>query len=406
MTDYEIKLPGELLSSLMSDNTGFAQLIGSVLNQVLEAQATEQIGADRYERNADRGGYRNGVRTRVLYTRVGPVTLRVPQFRDGAFSTEIFGRYQRSEQAFVLAIMEMVLNGVSTRKVTKITEELCGSRFSKSTVSQLCTGLDARVRAFNERPLGSFPFLIIDAMYCKSRTDYDGVVSKAALMISALNAEGNREILGVRIGDSESDSFWRETFAWLKDRGVKDVAFVTSDDHRGMVKALNRSFQGVMWQRCQVHFMRNVLSFTSARHKAAMAAGLKRVFASDDVSEARTKSVELAEQLDKRADRAIECLEQGLEDALAVYALPSKYRRRLKSTNMQERLIQEVRRRERVIRIFPNEDAVLRLIGALLAEFHEEWQGRKYLDMDDYHEWDAQRKADEKERNVISMSDT
>ena len=406
MTDYEIKLPGELLSSLMSDNTGFAQLIGSVLNQVLEAQATEQIGADRYERNADRGGYRNGVRTRVLYTRVGPVTLRVPQFRDGAFSTEIFGRYQRSEQAFVLAIMEMVLNGVSTRKVTKITEELCGSRFSKSTVSQLCTGLDARVRAFNERPLGSFPFLIIDAMYCKSRTDYDGVVSKAALMISALNAEGNREILGVRIGDSESDSFWRETFAWLKDRGVKDVAFVTSDDHRGMVKALNRSFQGVMWQRCQVHFMRNVLSFTSARHKAAMAAGLKRVFASDDVSEARTKSVELAEQLDKRADRAIECLEQGLEDALAVYALPSKYRRRLKSTNMQERLIQEVRRRERVIRIFPNEDAVLRLIGALLAEFHEEWQGRKYLDMDDYHEWDAQRKADEKERNGISMSDT
>ena len=406
MTDYEIKLPGELLSSLMSDNTGFAQLIGSVLNQVLEAQATEQIGADRYERNADRGGYRNGVRTRVLYTRVGPVTLRVPQFRDGAFSTEIFGRYQRSEQAFVLAIMEMVLNGVSTRKVTKITEELCGSRFSKSTVSQLCTGLDARVRAFNERPLGSFPFLIIDAMYCKSRTDYDGVVSKAALMISAVNAEGNREILGVRIGDSESDSFWRETFAWLKDRGVKDVAFVTSDDHRGMVKALNRSFQGVMWQRCQVHFMRNVLSFTSARHKAAMAAGLKRVFASDDVSEARTKSVELAEQLDKRADRAIECLEQGLEDALAVYALPSKYRRRLKSTNMQERLIQEVRRRERVIRIFPNEDSVLRLIGALLAEFHEEWQGRKYLDMDDYHEWDAQRKADEKERNVISMSDT
>ncbi len=405
MTDYEIKLPEELLSSLMSENTGFAQLLGSVLNQVLEAQATEQIGADRYERNADRGGYRNGVRTRVLYTRVGPVTLRVPQLRDGAFSTEIFGRYQRSEQAFVLAIMEMVLTGVSTRKVTKVTEELCGSRFSKSTVSQLCTGLDARVRAFNERPLGSFPFLIIDAMYCKSRTDYDGVVSKAALMISAINAEGNREILGVRIGDSESDSFWRETFAWLKDRGIKDVAFVTSDDHRGMVKALNRSFQGVMWQRCQVHFMRNVLSFTPARHNAAMAAGLKRIFACEDVVEARAKAVELAEQLDKRADRAIECLENGLEDALAVYALPAKYRRRLKSTNMQERLIQEVRRRERVIRIFPNEDSVLRLIGALLAEFHEEWQCRKYLDMAEFHEWNAQRKAEKNEKPVIPMGE-
>ena len=139
MTVYEIKLPKELLSSLMTESTGFAQLIGSVLDQVLEAQATEQIGADRYERSADRGGYRNGVRSRVLYTRVGPVTLRVPQLRDGAFSTEIFGRYQRSEQAFVLALMEMVLNGVSMRKVTKITEELCGTQFSKSTVSQLCT---------------------------------------------------------------------------------------------------------------------------------------------------------------------------------------------------------------------------------------------------------------------------
>lgn len=405
MTDYQIKLPGELLSSLMSENTGFADLIGSVLNQVLEAQANEQIGAQRYERNAARGGYRNGVRPRVLYTRVGPVTLQVPQFRDGAFSTEIFGRYQRSEQAFVLAIMEMVLNGVSTRKVTKVTEELCGTQFSKSTVSQLCTGLDARVRAFNERPLGSFPFLIIDAMYCKSRTQYDGVVSKAALMISAVNAEGNREILGVRIGDSESESFWRETFEWLKDRGIKDVAFVTSDDHRGMVKALNRSFQGVMWQRCQVHFMRNVLSFTPARHKTAMAAGLKRIFASEDAAEARAKAVELAEQMDERAARAIECLENGLEDALAVYALPQKYRRRLKSTNMQERLIQEVRRRERVIRIFPNEESVLRLIGALLAEFHEEWQCRKYLDMAEYHEWHAQRTADGKDKNVVPMNE-
>ena len=405
MTDYEIKLPKELLSSLMTESTGFAQLIGSVLDQVLEAQATEQIGADRYERSADRGGYRNGVRPRVLYTRVGPVTLRVPQFRDGAFSTEIFGRYQRSEQAFVMALMEMVLNGVSMRKVTKITEELCGTQFSKSTVSQLCTGLDARVRAFNERPLGSFPFLIIDAMYCKSRTDYDGVVSKAALMISAVNAEGNREILGVRIGDSESESFWRETFEWLKDRGIKDVAFVTSDDHRGMVSALKRSFQGVIWQRCQVHFMRNVLSFTPARHKAAMAAGLKRIFASEDVAEARAKALELAEQLDKRAARAVDCLDNGLEDALAVYALPAKYRRRLKSTNMQERLIQEVRRRERVIRIFPNEASVLRLIGALLAEFHEEWQGRKYLDMAEYHEWRAQKLVDEKEKNVVAMTE-
>ncbi len=171
MTDYEIKLPGPLLSSLMSESSGFAQLLEAVLNQVLEAKATEQVGAERYERNEERGGYRNGMRARTLYTCVGPVRLRVPQFRDGSFSTEIFGRYQRSGQAFVLALMEMVLNGVSTRKVTKVTEELCGAHFSKSTVSQLCSAPDARVRAFNERPPGSFPFLIIDAMYCKSRND-------------------------------------------------------------------------------------------------------------------------------------------------------------------------------------------------------------------------------------------
>ena len=403
MTDYEIKLDAELVSSLMSDSGAIAQLLAGVLNQVLEAQATDQIGAKPYERNEQRGGYRNGVRIRTLYTRVGPLTLRVPQFRDGSFSTEIFGRYQRSEQAFVLGIMEMVINGVSSRKVTKITEDLCGGSFSKSTVSQLCTGLDARVQAFNERRLGSFPFLIIDAMYTKVRAQHDGVVSKAALMVSGVNGEGNREILGVRIGDSESESFWRDTFEWLKDRGIKDVAFVVSDDHRGMGAALKRVFQGLIWQRCQVHFMRNVLSFTPARHKAIMGQGLKRIFAAEATAEARIKAAELAEAMEGRADRAIKCLEGGLEDALAIHSLPAKYHRRLRTTNMQERLIQEVRRRERVIRIFPNEASAQRLIGALLAEIHEEWQNRKYLDMAEFHEWNRARNTTEKARNVITI---
>lgn len=396
MTDYNIRLNSELLSSLMSDGEGMGELMAGVLNQILEAQATEQIGAKRYERSEDRGGYRNGVRPRILYTRIGPLTLRVPQFRDGSFSTEIFGRYQRSEQAFVLGIMEMVVNGVSTRKVTKITEDLCGAHFSKSTVSKLCIGLDARVAAFNERRLGSFPFLIIDAMYTKVRAKHDGVVSKAALMVSGVNNEGKREILGVRIGDSESEAFWRETFDWLKERGIKDVAFIVSDDHRGMGAALKRAFQGAIWQRCQVHFMRNILSFTPSRHKATMAQGLKRIFNAESAAEARIKATELAVAIDGRADRAIKCLEDGLEDALAIYSLPSKYHRRLRTTNMQERLIQEVRRRERVIRIFPNDASALRLIAALLAEIHEDWQDIKYLDMAEFHEWNNERIADEK----------
>jgi putative transposase len=390
MTDYEINVPGNLLSSLLSEQDGLAKLLEAVLNQLLDAQASEQVGAGRYERSQERVAYRNGYRPRQLYTRVGPLTLRVPQMRDGQFSTEIFSRYQRSEQALVLSLMEMVLNGVSTRKVTKITEELCGASFSKSTVSQLCLGLDARVTAFNERDLGAFPFVIVDAMYFKAR-DGNAVQSKAALVVSGVNEQGHREILGLRIGDSESEAFWLDTFRWLRQRGLKDVRYVVSDDHSGLVNAAQRCFQGAIWQRCQVHFMRNVLSHTSAKHKQEMGEGLKRIFSSDNGKEARQKFNELAAQMENKAAKAIDCLERGLEDALAVLALPSKYRKRLKSTNMQERLIQEIRRRERVIRIFPNEDSALRLMGALLAEIHEEWQGRRYLDMDVFHEWAAER---------------
>lgn len=401
MAEYEVKLNGALLSNLLSGRQeGLAELLESVLNPVLEAQAEAQLGAGRYERSEGRTGYRNGYRPRQLYSRVGPLTLRVPQFRDGTFSTEIFQRYQRSEQALVLALMEMVVNGVSTRKVAKITEELCGTAFSKSTVSRLCATLDARVRAFNERPLGCFPFLLIDALYVKVRED-ERIVSKAGLLVSGINTEGYREVLGLKIGDSESEGFWRGMFDWLKGRGLHGVAFVVSDEHKGLVGAIRRCFQGAVWQRCQVHFGRNVLSHTPARHKAAMAEGLKRIFRSETAQEARGRAHALMDELEGKAPKAVACLEAGLEDALVVLALPEKYRRRLKSTNMQERLIQEVRRRERVIRIFPNEESAHRLIGALVAEIHEEWQGRRYLDMSDFHEWwEAQQAPDPEEAKV------
>lgn len=401
MADYEINVPGNLLSRIMTEQNGLASLLEAVLNQVLDAQASEQLGAERYERSDERVAYRNGYRPRRIYTRVGPLTLQVPQFRDGQFSTEIFARYQRSEQAFVIALMEMVVNGVSTRKVTRITEELCGASFSKSTVSHLCTSLDARVAAFNERRLGVFPFLVVDAMYIKAREN-DAVESKAALLISGINAEGHREILGVRIGDSESVAFWMEAFRWLRGRGLDGVAFIVSDDHNGLVQAARRCFQGAIWQRCQVHFMRNVLSHTASKHKKAMGEGLRRIFGADTPQEARQRFDELAGQMELKAVKAIECLENGLEDALAVMALPDKYQRRLKSSNMQERLIQEVRRRERVIRIFPNENSALRLIGALLAEIHESWQARRYFDMTDFNEWLTERKA-HTDTTVVAM---
>ena len=192
-----------------------------MLNQIPEAQVTESLGVERHERSDDRTGYRNGHRARTLYTRVGPVTLLVPQTRDGSFSTEIFKRYQRSEQAFVLALMEMVVQGVSTRKVSAITEELCGASFSKSTVSALCVGLDARVKAFNERRLDcDYPFVLVDAMFIQCRQE-DRVRMRAVLIVSGVRHDGMREILGVRIGDSESFATWDETFRWLRGRGPK-----------------------------------------------------------------------------------------------------------------------------------------------------------------------------------------
>lgn len=403
MTDYNITVGKELLPELLSSQDGLAKLIEGVLNQVLEAQVSESLGADKHERSGERIGYRNGYRPRQLYTRVGPVTLQVPQTRDGSFSTDIFKRYQRSEQAFVLALMEMVVNGVSTRKVNNITEELCGASFSKSTVSQLCSGLDARVRAFNERRFDgdNYPFIMVDAMFIKCR-DGDRVVSRAVLTISGIRSDGYREILGLRIGDTESYATWDEAFKWLKSRGLKGVMYVVSDQHAGLVEAARKHFQGATWQRCQVHLMRNILGSCSVRHRKDVAEKAKLVFQAPDMKEARRRLNEFVEAFEKKAPKAVACLEEAFEDAMAVMALPEKYRKRLRTTNMQERLNEEVRRRERVIRIFPNDESAWRLIGALLAEQNEQWQSRRYLNMDEFNDWLAENEAEKS--NVVGMN--
>jgi len=389
MADYEINLSSDQVKGLLTSDEGLKGLIEAVANQILDAQMTEHLSASAYERSSDRKGYRNGYRPRQLYTRIGKLVLRVPQSRDGGFSTELFSRYQRSEQALVLAMMEMVLQGVSTRKVERVTEELCGESFSKSTVSRLCTNLDARVQAWNERRLDGreFPFLIVDALVIKVRVD-DRVVPMSALVASGINEEGYREILGLMLGNSETESTWTSLFEWLKSRGLKSVELVVSDDHKGLKKAVARHFQEAMWQRCQVHLMRNVLGAASNRYRGILAAGMKRIFAAENQAEARARFRQLVDELDGKAEKAIEILENGLDDALAVMVLPEKYRRRLATTNMQERLNEEIRRRERVIRIFPNEASAKRLIGAMLAERHEIWStGKKYFDMQEYIEW-------------------
>lgn len=404
MAGIDVSVGRELLPGLLGSQDGLAKLVEAVLNQVLEAQVTESLGADRHERSEGREGYRNGHRARTLYTRVGPVTLLVPQTRDGSFSTEIFKRYQRSEQAFVLALMEMVVQGVSTRKVSAITEELCGASFSKSTVSALCVGLDARVRGFNERRLdGEYPFVLVDALFIKCRDD-DRVVMRAALVVSGVRRDGMREILGVKIGNSESFATWEETFRWLKQRGLKGVAYVISDQHGGLTEAIAKHFSDATWQRCQVHLMRNVLGHSSSRNRAEVAAGAKLVFQALDIDEARRRLNDFKERFSKTAAKSVACLEAGFDDAMAVMNLPEKYRKRLRTTNMQERLNEEIRRRERVIRIFPNDDSALRLIGAVLAEKNEVWQERRYLDMGEYDEWVANRASAKEANNVVTLS--
>jgi len=390
MAQLNITLDTELLHGLFtkdSKDEAFSKLLEAILNQVLLAQSSEQLGAEPYERCDDRTAYRNGLRDRGLTTRIGSITLKVPRHRNGDFSTTMFQRYQRSEQALVLAMIEMVINGVSTRKIENITEELCGKSFSKSTVSKLCEQLDPIVAAFRKRPLEKhYPFVIVDAMYIKVRED-GRVRSKGLLIATAVNENGHREVIGFQLSDSESETSWGDFFSDLKSRGLTDVDLISSDNHKGLVKAIKKHFQGTAWQRCQTHFSRNVLDKTPKKHQPELKIYLRSIYQAKDITEARRLLSETLEVFENLAPKAMITLEDGFEDVMAVMNLPEKYRKRLRTTNSIERLNEEVRRRDRVIRIYPNEASVIRLLGSVLIEQDEKWSTRKYLDMDDYYQF-------------------
>jgi len=387
MAQLNITLDSDTVKGLFLGHApdALVPLLETILNQVLEALATETIGAQKYERTEERKAYRNGSRERSLKTRIGTITLDVPRLRSGEFSHELFERYQRAEQALVLTMMEMVLQGVSTRKVTKITEELCGTSFSKSTVSQLCKGLDETVQAFRNRPLEKrYPFVMVDAMYVKVR-ELGRVRSKALLIAMGVNEEGYREVLGFTLWDSETHLGWKTFFEDLKKRGIGQVDYVISDAHTGLVKALQEVFVEAAWQRCQVHFMRNIMEACPSKVKPQLLEDLRDLWSSKDPELARERFQEILVTYEALAPKSMEVLEAGFDDAIAVLHLPTKYRRRLRSTNSLERLNQEIRRRERVIRIFPSGESAIRLMGALLAQQSETWlSGRKWLDMAEY----------------------
>jgi transposase-like protein len=393
MTQYQLTLDRETVQRLFGENEQLRQLLESVVNQVLEAQVAEHLQAEPYERTEERRGYRNGYKPRQLTTRVGTLQLQVPQVRDGSFSPELFARYQRSEQALVCTLMEMVVNGVSTRKVAQITEELCGKAFSKSTVSDLCQGLDPLVSAWNERSLEEqrYPFVLVDALVLKIR-EAGRVRSRSALVALGVNEAGYREILGLQLGDSESERSWMEFFVWLKSRGLTGVDLVVSDHHAGLVNAIRVQFQGATWQRCQTHLSANVSDATPKALQEEVHRRVRAIFEAPDVETARLLLDQFRVDCAQHAPAAVSTLERGFDDALAVLALPEPYRRRLRTTNAVERLNEEIRRRERVIRIFPNRESALRLLGAFLMEQDEAWTtGKRYFDMTPYTQWSLGR---------------
>jgi putative transposase len=394
----------ELVQEVFLDSPDFlGEIVERVLQELLEAEMTEHVGAAPYERTEKRAGQRNGYKPRTLRTRIGTLNLLVPQDREGTFSTRLFSRYQRNEKALVLALMEMYVEGVSTRKVKEVTEELCGTSFSKSLVSSLAGSLDSELQAWRNRRLEAqaYPYLFVDARYEKVRVD-GRVVSQGVLVVSAVREDGFREILGVEVADTESEAAYHELFRSLKGRGLKGVELVVSDDHGGLKAAIVRHFQGAAYQRCQVHYTRNLLGMVGAARRKELAEGLRGVFAAPSREVALRLASELAARW-RASHPGVAChLEEHIEECLTCLAFPESHRRRIRTTNGLERLNQEIKRRTRVVRIFPNRGACLRLVTALVVEQSEEWlTGRRYLDMEELRE--LRRSAERETVGVILM---
>lgn len=388
MTKIEDKTAtGSVKEILLSNPDGFRDVIRAVMQEMLEAEMDEALGASKSERTPERLGYRSGHYGRTLMTRVGKLELRVPQDRSGHFSTELFERYQRSERALVATLAEMYVQGVSTRKVKAITEELCGHAFSASSISAINKRLDDSLKAFAQRPLTEpFPYLIVDARYEKVREA--GVVrSQAVLIAVGIDWDGRRQILAVEMAGRESRSAWKDFLLGLKSRGLKGVEFVVSDDHAGLVAAIGEVIPEAAWQRCYVHFLRNALDHLPRKHADDCLQELRWIYDRRDLDEAK---VDLATWLAKwsgKHPRLTGWVEEVIEQTLTFFRLPRTHHKHLKSTNMLERLNEEIRRRTYVVRIFPNTESCLRLVRALAVETHENWmEANRYINMDDLRE--------------------
>jgi transposase-like protein len=362
-------------------------MLGQMMQAAIQAEFDRFMGAGPWERTGERRGWRNGSKRRRLHTRVGTIELRIPKDREGRFQPSLFERYQRSEKAFVLALVEMYIQGVSTRKVQKVVEQLCGVLVSASQVSALVKGLDGELEAWRKRSLGGqkYPYLVVDAHFEKVRRE-GRVLSTAVLWVIGISETGYREHLGVWTGPSESRESWVRVFRDLVQRGLEGVEYVVSDEHAGLVQALGLYFPEAAHQRCQVHYMRNALSYVSTDAlRDALITGLRDAWAAPTREEARARIARLTDKMRERKVPALtDWLEETAEQTLACYELPAGvHRLRLRSTNSVEHDHADIRRRTRVVRIFPNDASLVRLASALAMERNEQWMERRYFIMPD-----------------------
>lgn len=376
------KTQKKLVQMMREDKDLLKEVVRSALQEILESEMEEHLGAGPYERSGDRRGYRAGYYSRSLVTRVGKMELRVPQDREGNFSTELFERYQRSEKALVLAMMQMYVKGVSTRKVKAITEELCGHEFSASTISRLNKKLDEQLRSFARRRLEEeFPYLILDARYERIRED--NVVKRRAVLVAiGVGWDGRRHILGVELANRESRSSWKEFLHGLIERGLRGVELVVSDHHEGLKQAIMEVLPDAYWQRCYVHFLRNAKDHMPRKGDDDCRTELRWLYERRDIEEARRDLAAWLAKWGDKYERLCVWVEETIEETLSFYRLPRTHHKHMRSTNLLERFNQEIKRRTHIVRIFPNAESCWRLVTALAAEQHEEWQeGSRYIDM-------------------------
>ncbi|WP_114948012.1 IS256 family transposase, partial [Microvirga calopogonii] len=371
MTDDRLPL-AELMAK--ADDGDFLRSVAeSVLQILMEADVEGVIGAARYERSGERATYRNGYRERALDTRLGTLNLKIPKLRTGAYFPGFLEPRRTAEKALVAVIQEAWIAGVSTRRVDDLVQAMGLSGISKSSVSKLCKDIDERVMGFLRRPLaGEWPYLWLDATYLKVR-EGGRVVSVAVIVAVAVTTEGRREIVGLHIGPSEAEIFWTDFLRDLVKRGLTGIKLVISDAHEGLKAAIRRVL-GATWQRCRVHWTRNALAYVPKAHQTMVAAGLRQAFQQPDPAAARASLSHFADQLHNRWPKLKVFVDDSMDDVLAYMSFPAQHRTKLHSTNPLERLNKEIKRRADVVGIFPNEDSIRRLIGAVLLEANDDWQ--------------------------------